>query len=293
MGVISEEEAGAPFASTTFSTPAVYEPQATNDEEFHSWADAIPQAAGLYDPREEKDACGVGFLVQIKGVPSHKILAEGKFLLCNMTHRGAVGADARDGDGAGVMCGIPHDFYASQVESAFRVKLPPKGQYAVGNLFFKPERSVRQECKEKFEEIAESLGLTIMCWRPVPRDNSILGPASKSKEPVVEQPFVTVANQDPKAEFDYAKFEHTLYLLRKQSIHAIGFKKWYYICSLSNKNIIYKGLLSPVQVYSYFKDLTEPEFKTHFALVHSRFSTNTFPSWDRAQPMRWCAHNGL
>lgn len=280
MGVIAE-------------VPSTQQGDVYDDEAFVSWADAIPQPAGMYDPREERDACGVGFLVHIKGQPSHKILAEGKFLLCNMTHRGAVGADARDGDGAGVMCGIPHEFFKAQVESQFRIKLPPPGQYAAGNLYFKPERSVRQECKEKFEEIAESLGLTVLCWRPVARDNSILGPASKSKEPVIEQPFVTVANPEgTQGEFDYAKFEHTLYLLRKQSIHAIGFKKWFYICSLSNKNIIYKGLLSPVQVYAYFKDLTEPDFKTHFALVHSRFSTNTFPSWDRAQPMRWCAHNG-
>ncbi|KXS20657.1 glutamate synthase [Gonapodya prolifera JEL478] len=261
------------------------------EEAFVSWADSIPQAAGMYDPRQEKDSCGVGFICHIKGKPSHKILADAKFLLCNMTHRGAVGADARDGDGAGVMSGIPHDFFATHVKKQ-GVTLPPPGQYAVGNLYFKPDKSVRQESKEKFEEIAESLGLTVLAWRSVPRDNSILGPASKSKEPMIEQPFVTMANADPSLPFNYQAFERALYVLRKQAIHAIGVKKWFYICSLSNKNIIYKGLLSPVQVYSYFLDLTDEDFKTHFALVHSRFSTNTFPSWDRAQPMRWCAHNG-
>ncbi|CAG8592547.1 16132_t:CDS:2, partial [Acaulospora morrowiae] len=275
------------------------EESATNN----SWADTIPQKQGLYDPDYEKDSCGVGFIVHIKGAPSHKILSDARGILCNMTHRGAVGADARDGDGAGVMTGIPHDFFHLET-SRLGIVLPPQGQYAVGNIFFKPEPVVMEECKQAFERIAESLNLKILGWREVPRDNSILGPAAKSREPVILQPFVTLASFDASAEnksapyqddvntFDETYFARQLYVLRKQSTHLITIKKWFYICSLSNKNIVYKGQLSPVQVYNYFHDLNSVHYKTHFALVHSRFSTNTFPSWDRAQPMRWCAHNG-
>ncbi|KAJ3294774.1 glutamate synthase [NADH] [Borealophlyctis nickersoniae] len=264
-----------------------------NEDEFVSWADSIPQPQGLYNPENEKDACGVGFVCQVKGVATHEIVADARHLLCNMTHRGAVGADTRDGDGAGVMCGIPHEFFAKEVKEKFNVDLPQFGQYAVGNVYMKPDEAVLKESKQKFAEIAKKLGLTVLCWREVPRNNSILGPSSRSKEPVILQPFVTVGDtKELLSKFDSKGFERRLYLLRKQTTHAITLKKWYYICSLSSKTMTYKGLLSPVQVYEYFDDLTNPEFKTHFALVHSRFSTNTFPSWDRAQPMRWCAHNG-
>ncbi|KAG9302670.1 hypothetical protein G9A89_007374 [Geosiphon pyriformis] len=264
----------------------------TNHELNSFWANAIPSKQALYDPDYEKDACGVGFIVQIKGVPSHKILSNARNVICNMTHRGAVGADARDGDGAGVMTSIPHEFF--QLETArINVQLPLRGQYAVGNIFFKPEPAVMEESKHIFEQIAESLHLKVLGWREVPRDNTILGPAARSREPIILQPFVILANTSEEGtKFDEAYFERQLYVLRKQATHVITVKKWFYICSLSNKNIIYKGQLSPVQVYNYFHDLNNVMFKTHFALVHSRFSTNTFPSWDRAQPMRWCAHNG-
>ncbi|RIB13583.1 nucleophile aminohydrolase [Gigaspora rosea] len=263
-----------------------------------SWADALPPKQGLYDPDYEKDSCGVGFIVHIKGAPSHKILSDARDVLCNMTHRGAVGSDARDGDGAGVMTGIPHEFF-HQETTRLGIHLPPQGQYAVGNVFFKPEHAVTEECKQIFEQIAKSLNLKVLGWREVPKNDSILGPAAKSREPIILQPFVTLASYDSNIplssnddNFDEAYFSRQLYILRKQTTHAITVKKWYYICSLSNKNIIYKGQLAPVQVYNYFHDLNNVAYKTHFALVHSRFSTNTFPSWDRAQPMRWCAHNG-
>ncbi|KAJ3166774.1 glutamate synthase [NADH] [Irineochytrium annulatum] len=240
--------------------------------------------------------CGVGFLCHIKGHASHQILADARSVLCNMTHRGAVGATANDGDGAGVMVAIPHEFYRDEALRLFDVELPEPGQYAVGNLFFKPDEDMLAQSKAKFEEIANQLGLQVLGWRPVPRDNSMLGPSSRAKEPIVLQPFLALRLLDDfdatTAAFDPSHFERQLYLLRKKSTHAITLKRWFYICSLSPKIIIYKGLLSPVQVYPYFDDLTNVSFKTHFALVHSRFSTNTFPSWDRAQPMRWCAHNG-
>ncbi|CAG8576841.1 6605_t:CDS:2, partial [Dentiscutata heterogama] len=268
-----------------------------------SWADALPPKQGLYDPDYEKDSCGVGFIVHIRGAPSHKILSDARDVLCNMTHRGAVGSDARDGDGAGVMTGIPHEFF-HQETTRLGINLPPQGQYAVGNVFFKPEHAVTEECKQIFEQAAKSLNLKVLGWREVPKNDSILGPAAKSREPIILQPFVSLASYDPVASsnnslpspnddnFDEAYFSRQLYILRKQTTHAITVKKWFYICSLSNKNIIYKGQLAPVQVYNYFHDLNNVAYRTHFALVHSRFSTNTFPSWDRAQPMRWCAHNG-
>ncbi|CAG8470800.1 12777_t:CDS:2 [Funneliformis mosseae] len=263
-----------------------------------SWAETIPPKQALYDPDYEKDACGVGFIVHIKGAPSHKILSDARGILCNMTHRGAVGSDARDGDGAGVMTGIPHEFFIQEC-TRLGINLPPRGQYAVGNVFFKPEPAVMEESKQIFEQIAESLNLKVLGWREVPKDNTILGPAAKSREPTILQPFVTFASASSKPHddvnvdnFDETYFARQLYVLRKQATHTITVKRWFYICSLSNKNITYKGQLSPVQVYNYFYDLNNVAYRTHFSLVHSRFSTNTFPSWDRAQPMRWCAHNG-
>ncbi|KAL6612249.1 NADH/NADPH, small subunit of glutamate synthase [Neocallimastix californiae] len=263
------------------------------EKEFQSWADVLPKKQGLYDPENEKDSCGVGFVVSIKGERSNDILAKGKPLLCNMTHRGAVSADPRDGDGAGVMTGIPYEFFAEEIKENFNIELPPPGQYAAGNVFFNPEKKTLQESKEAFEGFASDLGLIVLCWRVVPTDNSMLGPSTLSKEPAILQPFITLASSsDNSNTFDMTYFERQLFFLRKQTTHALSIKDWFYICSLSNKTIVYKGLFTPVQVYNYYRDLNRPNYLTHFALVHSRFSTNTFPSWDRAQPMRWCAHNG-
>ena len=219
-----------------------------------------------------------------------------------MTHRGAVGSDARDGDGAGVMTSIPHRFFIKNFARETGLALPPLGQYAAGNLFFKPDTEILKESTSKFEEIAESLGLRVLGWREVPRDSSLLGPAALSREPLILQPFVVLrsAYGDGNApemtdseKFDEKHFERQLYILRKRATHTIGLHNWFYLCSLSNKNIVYKGQLSPVQVYEYYHDLVSVDYEGHFALVHSRFSTNTFPSWDRAQPLRWAAHNGM
>lgn len=218
-----------------------------------------------------------------------------------MTHRGAVGSDARDGDGAGVMTAIPHRFFLKNFEREMGVKLPPQGQYAAGNLFFKPDEELLRDSQAKFEAIARSLDLRVLGWRDVPRDSSLLGPAALSREPFVWQPFVVLRSAygdgDAPApthadRFDEKYFERQLYLLRKRASHHIGLHNWFYLCSLSNKNIVYKGQLAPVQVYQYYHDLVSVDYEGHFALVHSRFSTNTFPSWDRAQPLRWAAHNG-
>ncbi|KAI2641941.1 glutamate synthase [Xylaria nigripes] len=272
--------------------------QTKNNE---SWAGAIPVKQGLYDPSFEKDACGVGFACHIKGKASHKIVSDAQKLLCNMTHRGAVGSDARDGDGAGVMTSIPHKFFINNFEREQDIRLPPPGQYAVGNLFFKPDEETLQESKRQLEDIAESLGLRVLGWREPPVDSTLLGPAAASREPAIWQPFVVLTsaygsgvipeNTDPEI-FPEKHFEKQLYVLRKRATHSIGLQNWFYVCSLSNKNIVYKGQLAPVQVYQYYYDLLNADYEAHFALVHSRFSTNTFPSWDRAQPLRWAAHNG-
>jgi glutamate synthase (NADH) len=218
-----------------------------------------------------------------------------------MTHRGAVGSDARDGDGAGVMTSIPHKFFIKNFARETGFELPPLGQYAAGNLFFKPDTEMLKHATTSFEEVATSMGLRTLGWREVPKDSTLLGPAAMSREPIILQPFVVLTSAygggnkpeltDPE-QFDEIEFERKLYVLRKMVSHDVRYKPWFYLCSLSNKNIVYKGQLAPVQVYQYFHDLVSVDYEGHFALVHSRFSTNTFPSWDRAQPLRWLAHNG-
>ncbi|KAF7984984.1 hypothetical protein HWV62_9950 [Athelia sp. TMB] len=264
-----------------------------------SWSGTLPANQGLYMNENERDACGVGFICHIKGEPSHKIVSDARSLLCAMTHRGATGADSRDGDGAGVMTAIPHAFFQREAEREIGCRLPEPGQYGVGNVFFKPEESSQLHKQQAtFEKIATDLDLRVLGWRSVPTDGTILGPASKSKEPLIYQPFVVLrahygeGNSPQGGSFDDKLFERQLYVLRKHATHSITLAKGFYICSLSSKNIVYKGQLSPPQVYNYYHDLNHVLYCAHFTLVHSRFSTNTFPSWDRAQPLRWAAHNG-
>ncbi|KAI5961516.1 GLT1 [Candida margitis] len=263
-----------------------------------SWASSLPIAKGLYNPELEKDACGVGFTCHLKGSPSHKIVSDAKNLLCNMTHRGGE-LNPKDGDGAGLLSSIPHKFLQREFQYHCNVTLPRKGQYGVGNLFFKKDDAVFDKSKKTFENIADSLDLKVLGWRKVPHDSSILGPASLSREPYILQPAVVLketlgldVDEDEFVAKYQQDFEKRLFILRKQSSHTIGLHNWFYICSLSSKTIVYKGQLAPNQVYAYYHDLVNAEYESHFALVHSRFSTNTFPSWDRAQPLRLAAHNG-
>lgn len=175
-----------------------------------------------------------------------------------MTHRGAVGSDVRDGDGAGVMTSIPHKFFVKNFAREAGVELPPLGQYAAGNLFFKPDNETLKDSIASFEEIATSLGLRVLGWREVPRDSTLLGPAALSREPMIMQPFVVLRSAygegnkpeitDPE-QFDERQFERQLYVLRKRATHVLGLANWFYLCSLSNRNIVYKGQLAPVQVY--------------------------------------------
>jgi glutamate synthases, NADH/NADPH, small subunit len=263
-----------------------------------SWASALPIAQGLYNPELEKDACGVGFTCHLKGVPSHKIVSDARNLLCNMTHRGGE-LNPKDGDGAGLLSAIPHSFFHREFKFHCNIDLPELGQYGTGNVFFKKDDQVFEKSKATFESIASSLGLKVLGWRKVPHDSTILGPASLSREPLILQPAIvlaetigeTISKDDFSAKYQ-KDFEKKLFILRKQASHTIGLHNWFYICSLSSKTIVYKGQLAPNQVYAYYHDLANADYQAHFALVHSRFSTNTFPSWDRAQPLRWVAHNG-
>lgn len=260
------------------------------------WAQTLPIAKGLYHPENEKDACGVGFTCHLKGQASHKIVSDAKNLLCNMTHRGGE-LNPKDGDGAGLMLSLPHDFLVREFAYHCNVTLPPLGQYGTGNVFFKKDEAVFEKSRAVFEQIASLLGLKVLGWRKVPHDLTILGPASLLREPLILQPAVVLAEspQVSEAEFEQKHrkdFDKRLFLLRKQLLHTIGLHNWFYICSLNLRTIVYKGQLAPNQVYAYYFDLANAEFAAHFALVHSRFSTNTFPSWDRAQPLRMAAHNG-
>ncbi|KAF8350828.1 NADPH-dependent glutamate synthase [Amanita rubescens] len=264
-----------------------------------SWAGSLPANQGLYLNENEKDSCGVGFICHIKGEYSHKIVSDARQLLCAMTHRGAVGADSRDGDGAGVMTAIPHYFFKREAERDINCTLPEPGEYAVGNVFFKANDPVQLQAHQAvFTKLAADLGLRVLGWREVPTDGTILGPAARSKEPAIYQPFVVLrshygdGNVSQGDTFDAKHFERQLYVLRKHATHSITLAKGFYVCSLSPKNIVYKGQLTPPQVYNYYHDLNHVLYRSHFTLVHSRFSTNTFPSWDRAQPMRLAAHNG-
>lgn len=194
----------------------------------NSFAGSLPASQGLYDNGNEKDSCGVGFICQIKGKPSHKIVSDARQLLCAMTHRGATGADVRDGDGAGVMTGIPHGFFKREAERDIGCTLPEPGEYAVGNVFFKPEDPAHVPQHQRvFTKIASDLGLRVLGWREVPTDGTILGPAAKSKEPKILQPFVVLrahygdGNESESGPFDERHFERQLYVLRKHATHSM------------------------------------------------------------------------
>ncbi|CAA7030919.1 unnamed protein product [Microthlaspi erraticum] len=256
---------------------------------------AVPEKPlGLYDPSFDKDSCGVGFVAELSGEASRKTVTDSLEMLIRMTHRGACGCESNTGDGAGILVGLPHDFYAEATKDLGFV-LPPAGKYAVGMLFLPTCESRRNESKNVFTKVAESLGHSVIGWRPVPTDNSMLGKSAKQTEPIIEQVFLTPTAKSK------ADLEQQMYILRRVSMVAIraalnlehGAMKDFYICSLSSRTIVYKGQLKPDQLKDYYyADLGSERFTSYMALVHSRFSTNTFPSWDRAQPMRVLGHNG-
>ncbi|TWU55458.1 glutamate synthase large subunit [Rubripirellula reticaptiva] len=256
----------------------------------------LPPAHGLYDPNFEKDSCGVGFIAHIKGVPSHQNVIDADTILQNMDHRGACGCETNTGDGSGIMCGLPHKFLRKVAKSDLGVDLPEPGKFAAGLVFLPQDTDERAQCKATIEELIAESGQTFIGWRDVPQKTDIadVGPTARNSEPYIEQLFVGAAG-DLKDD----AFDRKLYMIHKQASHRLrgegsSLKQalMFYICSLSSKVIIYKGMLTPAQVLPYFPDLQDPDFETHLAMVHSRFSTNTFPSWDRAQPLRFMSHNG-
>jgi len=253
-----------------------------------------PEKSGLYDPQFEKDSCGVGFLAHIKGKRSHQILLDASNILCRMDHRGARGAEIDTGDGAGILTALPWEFLEKVALRDAGIHLPARGTWAAGLVFLPQDKKEREACKAEIHSIVTARGQKLLGWRSLKVDNSALGPAAKASEPMVETLFVGSA-----AGLSSDDFDRQLFLIRKKATHRLRGKEgldthhFFYINSLSTRVIVYKGMLTPDQVWSYYDaDLSDPDFTTHLAMVHSRFSTNTFPSWDRAQPLRWMSHNG-
>src|ERR1700751_613330 len=259
------------------------------DRELHTWR---PAAEGLYDPSLEKDACGVGFIANIKGRKSHQIVEDALSILCNLEHRGAVGADPRFGDGAGILVQIPHAFFKRKA-AEIGFQLPEPGPNSIGALFMPKETAGRRVIQSIIAEQIKAEGMMLLGWRDVPSDNSSLGPTVKPTEPYHMQVFID-RNGVAKTE---EEFERKLYILRKSISQAIYQRRdrglaGYYPVSFSCRTVIYKGMFLADQLGKYYPDLHEKDFESALALVHQRFSTNTFPTWSLAHPYRIIAHNG-
>src|SRR3954468_7129847 len=252
----------------------------------------LPRPEGLYDPGKEKDACGVGFIADMKNRKSHAIVEQGLAILKNLAHRGAVGADPMMGDGCGILVQIPHRFFAEEC-AALGFTLPEAGRYGVGHLFMPRDKAGRKIAQKIIEKAIKDEGLVLLGWRDVPVDNRDLGEAVKATEPVHKQIFI--ASSKPVA--DLEAFERRLYIVRKVISNAV-YKledertKGYYPVCLSARTVVYKGMVLVTQLGSYYKDLQDERFVSALALVHQRFATNTFPTWQLAHPYRMIAHNG-
>src|SRR5215475_5015697 len=254
---------------------------------------AAAAAGGLYDPANEHDACGVGFVAHIKGKRAHDIVTQGLKILENLDHRGAVGADKLMGDGAGILIQIPDEYFRAEM-AAQGVELPPPGEYGVGQIFLPKEHASRLACEQELERAVRAEGQVLLGWRDVPVDREMpMSPAVRAKEPVIRQVFIGRGADVivPDA------LERKLYVIRKTASAAIQALKLthsreYYVPSMSCRTVIYKGLLLANQVGRYYRDLADPRVISSLALVHQRFSTNTFPEWPLAHPYRMVAHNG-
>jgi glutamate synthase (NADPH/NADH) large chain len=252
----------------------------------------LPPKQGLYDPQFEHDACGVGFVVNIKGRQSNQIVQQALTVLQNLTHRGATGAESNTGDGAGILMQIPHKFLQKECAD-LNISLPEPDQYGVGMVYLPQDPGLRLAWQQRFERIVTGEGQQVLGWRPVPVNNSSLGETARNAEPAIYQIFVG-RNQKIK---DNMAFERKLYIIRKVAENSIRYSKmegsdYFYVSSLSYKTIVYKGMLMSEQLEEYYPDLSDPTIESALALVHSRFSTNTFPSWERAHPNRYITHNG-
>jgi glutamate synthase (ferredoxin) len=253
-------------------------------------SNALPVKQGLYDPQFEHDACGVGFIVHKSGQKSHAIVEQGLTILENLEHRGACGCETNTGDGAGILMQIPHKFLV-KVAAAENITLPEAGHYGVGMVYASPDAEARKKGRQIFEKLVEAEGLKVLGWRDVPTDNSSLGATAQSSEPFMQQVFIA---RSPDLVDDLA-FDRKLFVIRKLAHTAIRAAKvdpYWYPASLSCRTIVYKGMLMTAQVGQYYPDLRDPDMESALALVHSRFSTNTFPSWERSHPYRYIAHNG-
>ncbi len=251
----------------------------------------LPPAQGLYNPAHEHDACGIGFVASIKGEKSHDIIAKGIQVLLNLAHRGACGCDPETGDGAGVLIQIPHKFFARECEK-LGFTLPQPGTYAVGMTFLPVEKHPRLQSEGILERIVKEEGLTLLGWRDTPVYASAIGRVARASQPYIQQVFVRCAPG-----MDEDTFERKLYVVRKRAENEVresGVEnaEMFYIPSFSCRTIVYKGLLLANQIANFYRELADPDTESALCLVHQRFSTNTFPSWERAHPYRYIAHNG-
>src|SRR5690242_1196237 len=251
-----------------------------------------PPKQGLYDPALEHDSCGFGFVADIKGRPSHDIVIKALEVLCNLEHRGATGAEKDTGDGAGILLQVPHAFLTAECAKS-GIKLPGIGHYGVGMVFLPPSEPGREAINRLFEETIRDEGQRLLGWREVLTDNGALGATAKSSQPIIRQIFIARGDDVP----DEAAFERKLCVIRrlvekKVSRSAIPGRSYFYVPSLSYKTIVYKGMLNAGQLRRFYLDLQDPAVVSAIGMVHSRFSTNTFPSWGRAHPYRYISHNG-
>ncbi|HXR47322.1 MAG TPA: glutamate synthase large subunit [Candidatus Limnocylindrales bacterium] len=254
---------------------------------------SAPPKQGLYDPQFEHEACGVGFVVNMKGKKSHTIVRQALQVLLNLDHRGACGCEANTGDGAGILMQTPHEFLQVAAKEA-KISLPSFREYGVGMVFLPHDAAQRAECERIFGDIVTEEGQRVLGWRTVPTNNASLGATAKASEPFMRQVFIA---RSAKLADDMA-FERKLYVIRKRVENTIRYSgkvkggEFFYLASLSYKTVVYKGMLLTAQLGEYYPDLSHPALASALALVHSRFSTNTFPSWNRAHPYRYLAHNG-
>lgn len=250
-------------------------------------ADGTIIKAGLYEPKFEHDNCGVGFVGKLDGIPTHQIIDDSISVLINLEHRGALGGDKSTGDGAGLMCQIPDEFFRNNLSSTI---LPAYGDYAVGMIFLPKESSLQNTCKKILEHNIEAEGCNVISWRKVPVDSKTLGESAAQNEPDIFQIFIHKGRVDTDA------FERKLYVIRRITEKEIDSlpqdTSQFYVCSLSSNRIVYKGLLTAHQLPLFYSDISDEKFKSKFAIVHQRYSTNTLPSWNLAQPFRFIAHNG-
>ncbi len=251
----------------------------------------LPPKQGLYDPRHEHDACGIGFVADIKGRKSHDIVEKGLEVLVNLTHRGACGCDPETGDGAGLLLQMPHEFFVREC-GALGFDLPGAGSYGVGMLFFSKKPQEQSGVRAMVERVVEEEGQRVLGWRKVPSDTNAIGWLARESEPAIEQVFIARGEGSEGVSGD--TWERKLYIISKRTeSEALRLQlSRYYPCTMSGRTICYKGLLIAPQIPKFYPDLSDPLFKSAIALVHQRFSTNTFPTWERAQPFRYLAHNG-